>query len=66
MDRKPIGNRKNKYLEILLIILRAAIAPKPLSIFITGIPGEQLDNILFKAASPSLLTPYQQIQVLQL
>ena len=60
MDRKPFRNRKKVIIYgILLIILRAAIAaPQPLSIFITAIPGEQLDNILFKAVSPFLLTPY--------
>ena len=60
MDRKSFRNRKKVSIQaILLIILRAAIAaPYPLSIFITAIPGEQLENLLFKAVSPSLLTPY--------
>ena len=60
MDRKYIRNREKVSIqEILFIIRRAAIAaPYPLSIFITAIPGEQLDNILFKAVTPFLLTPY--------
>ena len=59
MDRKSIRNRKKvSFQEILLMILIAAIAaPYPLSMFITATPGEQLDNILFNAVSPFLLTP---------
>ena len=37
---------------IFIILIAAIAAPYPLSIFITVMPGEQLDNMLFKAAVP--------------
>ena len=52
-------DNKNNLLSKFFNILKAAIAaPYPLSMFITVIPGAQLESILFKAAIPFLLTPY--------
>ena len=43
--------------EIPRILIAAAAAPKPLSMFIVMTPGAQLESAVFRAAAPPAATP---------
>jgi len=52
---RSAGNRYRR--AIPRILIAAAAAPKPLSMFITMTPGAQLDNAAFSATAPPEATP---------